>query len=57
MLAMGSRVNVNSAGAYIACCLAGLGLTQIPAYDVKLHLDAAELIEVISVIIGLLLCR
>lgn len=41
-----SRVTVNSAEAYIACCLAGLGLIQIPAYDVKWHLDAGELVEV-----------
>ncbi|MDX3925836.1 MAG: LysR family transcriptional regulator [Shinella sp.] len=40
------RVTVNSAEAYIACCLAGLGLIQIPAYDVKLHLEAGELVEV-----------
>lgn len=40
------RVTVNSAEAYIACCLAGLGLIQIPAYDVKRHIDAGELIEV-----------
>ncbi len=41
-----SRVVVNSAEAYIACCLAGLGLIQIPAYDVKAHLAAGELVEV-----------
>lgn len=46
MLAMRARVTVNSAEAYIACCLAGLGLIQIPAYDVKRHLDAGELVEV-----------
>ncbi len=40
------RVTVNSAEAYIACSLAGLGLTQIPAYDVRDHLDAGELTEV-----------
>lgn len=40
------RVTVNSAEAYIACCLAGLGLIQIPVYDVKRHLDAGELVEV-----------
>lgn len=40
------RVTVNNAEAYIACCLAGLGLIQIPAYDVKQHLDAGELVEV-----------
>jgi DNA-binding transcriptional LysR family regulator len=43
-----SRVTVNSAEAYIACCLAGLGLIQIPAYDVKRHLEAGELIEVMT---------
>jgi LysR family transcriptional regulator for bpeEF and oprC len=41
-----SRVTVNSAEAYIACCLAGLGLIQIPAYDVRRHLAAGELVEV-----------
>ena len=40
------RVSVNNAEAYIACCLAGLGLIQVPAYDVKTHLRAGELIEV-----------
>ncbi|MCP1913123.1 hypothetical protein ACVIIY_007357 [Bradyrhizobium sp. USDA 4515] len=44
-IAMRGRVTVNSAEAYIACCLAGLGLIQIPAYDVKRHLDAGELVE------------
>ena len=43
---MPGRVTVNSAEAYIACCLAGLGLIQIPAYDVKAHLRAGELVEV-----------
>jgi LysR family transcriptional regulator for bpeEF and oprC len=41
-----SRVVVNSAEAYIACCLAGLGLIQIPAYDVRTHLATGELVEV-----------
>lgn len=45
-LAMRAHVTVNSAEAYIACCLAGLGLIQIPAYDVKDHMDAGELVEV-----------
>ncbi|CAH1650783.1 DNA-binding transcriptional LysR family regulator [Hyphomicrobiales bacterium] len=45
-LPMRGRVTVNSAEAYIACCLAGLGLIQIPAYDVKHHLEACELIAV-----------
>lgn len=46
MMPVSGRVTVNSAEVYIACCLAGLGLIQIPAYDVKRHLDAGELIEV-----------
>jgi len=46
MIPVGGRVTVNSAEAYIACCLAGLGLIQIPAYDVKRHIDAGELVEV-----------
>ncbi|MBR1218399.1 LysR family transcriptional regulator [Bradyrhizobium sp. U87765 SZCCT0131] len=45
-LAMSGRVTVNNAEAYIACCLAGLGLIQIPAYDVRHHLEAGELVEV-----------
>lgn len=45
-LPMQSRVTVNSAEAYIACCLAGLGLIQIPAFDVKVHLVSGELVEV-----------
>lgn len=45
-LSLKSRVTVNSAEAYIACCLAGLGLIQIPAYDVKHHLQTGELAEV-----------
>ncbi|WP_231923414.1 LysR substrate-binding domain-containing protein [Sphingobium cloacae] len=43
---LSGRVTVNSAEAYIACCLAGLGLIQIPAYDVRAHLQAGELVEV-----------
>lgn len=41
-----ARVTVNSAEAYIACCLSGLGLIQIPAYDVERHLRAGELVDV-----------
>ncbi len=45
-VAVRGRVTVNNAEAYIACALAGLGLIQIPAYDVKGHLLAGELVEV-----------
>ncbi|MDH7788550.1 LysR family transcriptional regulator for bpeEF and oprC [Ochrobactrum sp. 19YEA23] len=41
------RVTVNNAEAYIACCLAGLGLIQIPSYDVRHHIEAGELIEIL----------
>lgn len=44
--AMRSRVAVNSAEAYVACCVAGLGMIQIPAYDVRHHLGAGDLVEV-----------
>jgi LysR family transcriptional regulator for bpeEF and oprC len=44
---MRAQVTVNSAEAYIACCLAGLGLIQVPAYDVADHLAAGRLVEVL----------
>lgn len=46
-LAIKGRVTVNNAEAYIACCLAGLGLIQIPAYDVEAHIRAGELVEIL----------
>lgn len=46
-LAIKGRVTVNNAEAYIACCLSGLGLIQIPAYDVEDHIRAGELVEVL----------
>lgn len=45
---MRSRVIADNAEVYIACCLAGIGLIQIPAYDVARHLDAGELVEVMT---------
>jgi LysR family transcriptional regulator for bpeEF and oprC len=45
-MSMRARVTVNSAEAYIACCLAGMGLIQIPAYDVRDHLQNGALVEV-----------
>lgn len=41
-----SRVIVNNAESYIACCLAGLGLIQIPRFDVQHLLDTGKLVEV-----------
>ncbi|MFH0131239.1 LysR substrate-binding domain-containing protein [Variovorax sp. VaC1] len=45
-LRMRNQVTTNNAETYIACALAGLGLIQIPAYDVREHLAAGELVEV-----------
>lgn len=42
---LAGRVTVNSAEAYIACCIAGLGMIQIPAYDVRAELAAGCLLE------------
>ena len=41
-----SRVLVNNAESYIACCEAGLGLIQIPRFDVQHLLDRGQLVEV-----------
>lgn len=45
-IAMNSRISVNHADTYIACALAGMGLIQIPAYDVQHPIAAGELVEV-----------
>ncbi|HMN74908.1 MAG TPA: LysR family transcriptional regulator [Burkholderiaceae bacterium] len=42
-----SRVIVNNAESYIACCRAGLGLIQVPRFDVQHLLAAGELVEVL----------
>lgn len=47
-LAMQAQVSANNAETYVACCLAGMGLIQIPAFDVREHLEAAELVEVLQ---------
>lgn len=46
-LALRGRVTVNNAEAYIACCKAGLGLIQIPAYDVAAAIGRGELAAVL----------
>jgi DNA-binding transcriptional LysR family regulator len=45
-LSVPSRVAVNNAESYIACCLAGIGLIQIPRFDVQHLLDNGRLVEV-----------
>ena len=42
-----ARVTVNNAEAYIASCIAGLGLIQIPAYDVRSSIETGELVEIL----------
>ncbi|MFG6447643.1 LysR family transcriptional regulator [Roseateles sp. BYS180W] len=44
--ASSSRISANNAETYIACALAGMGLIQVPAFDVSDHLARAELVEV-----------
>ena len=46
-LTMKSRVTVNNAETYIACALAGMGLIQIPEYDVRDQLESGALVEVL----------
>ena len=41
-------VAVNNVETYIACALAGLGLIQVPAYDVQDHLRSGELVELLQ---------
>ncbi|TDK26131.1 LysR family transcriptional regulator [Luteimonas aestuarii] len=45
-VAMRGMVLANSADTYIACCIAGLGLIQIPRYDARRHIASGELVEV-----------
>jgi len=46
LLPVPSRVIVNNAESYIACCVAGLGMIQIPRFDVRHLLKQGELVEV-----------
>lgn len=46
LVAVPSRVIVNNAESYIACCVSGTGLIQIPRFDVQHLLDRGELVEV-----------
>lgn len=39
-------VTVDNAESYLACCLAGLGLIQVPRFDVQYLLDQGRLVEV-----------
>lgn len=46
-ISMTSLVTVDNAENYIACCIAGLGLIQIPAYDARDHIESGELVEIL----------
>lgn len=46
-LPMQGKVSVTSAETYIACCLAGIGLIQVPRYDVAGLLQSGELVEIV----------
>ena len=41
------RVTVNGGEAYVACCLGGLGLAQLPRYHARAMLDDGRLREVL----------
>jgi DNA-binding transcriptional LysR family regulator len=47
VVAMNSVISVNNVEGYLAAALAGMGLIQIPAFDVCELLESAELIEVL----------
>ena len=45
---MRASVTVDDAEAYVACCRAGLGLVQMPAYDARELVGRGELVEVMG---------
>lgn len=46
-LTLKTRIAVNDTESYIACALAGMGLIQVPAYDVNKHLVSGTLVSVL----------
>lgn len=42
-----AAIMIDNAEMLIACCLAGLGLIQVPAYDVRTHIERGELVELL----------
>ncbi|WP_255408668.1 LysR substrate-binding domain-containing protein [Chitinimonas sp. BJB300] len=46
-LAIPSRIAANHAETYIACGIAGLGLIQVPRYDIAAQVANGELVEVL----------
>jgi len=47
-LPLPGRVAVNSTDTYVACCLSGFGLIQLPRYGVAHHLASGALCEVLA---------
>ena len=46
-IAMGGPLSVNNSDAYLAACLGGLGLIQVPRHSVQALLASARLVEVL----------
>jgi DNA-binding transcriptional LysR family regulator len=44
---MHGAITVNNSGAYLAACLAGLGIIQVPAVGVRAQLESGELVELL----------
>lgn len=44
---MRGRIAVNNTESYVACCIAGLGVIQAPAYDVQAEINSGKLVELL----------
>lgn len=44
---MKSQITVNNADSYLHCCLAGLGMVQVPKHGIQQHLQDGSLVEVL----------
>lgn len=47
LVAMKGAISVNNADAYLASCLAGLGIVQVPEIGVREHLQEGRLVEIL----------
>ncbi len=47
-MTMPSQITVNGTEAYVAACLAGLGIIQVPASSVEALLASGKLVRVLS---------
>ena len=45
---MRGRMAVNNTESYVACCIAGLGVIQAPAYDVQVEIASGNLVELLE---------